>query len=375
MAGRPHRRAFGHVRKRASGRWQASYIGPDLVRHTAPHTFDAKQDADAWLVDEHRRITADTWTLPARRGSPASRPNTVRSYAEDWLAGRDLRPRTLAHYRALLDSRILPGLGDLEVKRLSPPVIRSWYATLDAGTPTMRAHSYSLLRGILAAAVQDGLLPSNPCHLRGAGATKRARQIKPLSLDELAALVQAMPAKYRAAVLLSCWCSLRFGELTELRRRDVDLKAGVIHVRRAVAWVDSKPVVGKSKTAAGARDVAIPPHLIPALKAHLDDHAQWGRDGLLFPSPQGMHLTTSTLYASFWPARRKIGREDVSWHGLRHTGATLAALSGATLAELMSRLGHTTPAAAMIYQHAAAGRDAQIAAALSRLSEASLERG
>ena len=62
------------------------------------------------------------------------------------------------------------------------------------------------------------------------------------------------------------------------------------------------------------------------------------------------------------------GRLDLRWHDLRHTGAVLAAFTGATLAELMGRLGHSTPAAALCYQHTAAGRDQQIAAALSALA-------
>ena len=203
---------------------------------------------------------------------------------------------------------------------------------------------------------------------RGGGTTKRVRKIKPATLDDLIALVDAMPAKYRMMVLLAAWCALRIGELTELRRRDIDLKAGVIHVTRGVVWVDSKPVVGTPKSDAGERDVAIPPHLLPMLKEHLGTHAQWGRDGLLFPSPQGVQLTTSTVYASWWPARRKAGRPDLRFHDLRHTGAVLAAATGATLAELMDRLGHSTPGAAMRYQHASKERDLVIAGLLSKLA-------
>ena len=66
-------------------------------------------------------------------------------------------------------------------------------------------------------------------------------------------------------------------------------------------------------------------------------------------------LAPSTLYKVFYPARHKAGRADLRFHDLRHTGATLAAATGATLAELMSRLGHSTPGAALRYQHAAAG--------------------
>lgn len=368
MAGKRNHRGFGYLRKLPSGRWHASYIGPDLARHNAPKTFDAKQDAEVWLGKEHGLIASEKWTAPARRAARVANPATFRDYAEAWLTDRDLKPRTRGHYRQLLDRQILPALGAATVPELNVTAVRIWYATLPKDRPTLRAHAYSLLRAILNTAVDEEILSINPCRIRSASTAKRARKIEPLSIDELEHLVLAMPAKYRAAVLISAWCALRFGELTELRRRDVDLRSGVIHVRRAVTWVDSRPVVGKPKSDAGTRDVAIPPHLMPALKDHLSEHALPGPDGLLFPSREGAHLTTSTLYASFWPARKRAGRPDVNWHGLRHTGAVLAAATGATLAELMGRLGHSTPAAALRYQHAARGRDAEIALALSRLA-------
>ena len=92
-----------------------------------------------------------------------------------------------------------------------------------------------------------------------------------------------------------------------------------------------------------------------------------GRDGLLFPAAHdpAAHMRPATLYKVFYPAREAAGRPDLRFHDLRHTGAVLAASTGATLAELMARLGHSTPGAAMRYQHAAKGRDAEIAALLS----------
>ncbi len=89
----------------------------------------------------------------------------------------------------------------------------------------------------------------------------------------------------------------------------------------------------------------------------------------MFPASDGKtHLQPSTLYKVWYPAREKAGRPDLRWHDLRHTGAVLAAQTGATLAELMGRLGHTTPGAAMRSQHAAADRDAEIARRLSELA-------
>jgi integrase len=247
--------------------------------------------------------------------------------------------------------------------------VRRWHADTGTAAPTARAHAYALLRTILGTAVGDDLLPANPCRIRAAGTTKRARRIRPASLPELAALVEAMPARYRTMTLLAAWTGLRFGELTELRRADIDAKNGTIRVRRAVAWVDGKPVVGVPKSDASIRDVAIPPHLMPAVKDHLRATIAGGKNGLLFPAADGVgHLSASTLHGVFDAARVKAGRPDLRWHDLRHTSAVLAATSGASLAELMHRMGHSTPSAAMVYQHAAQGRDAVIAQALSDLA-------
>ena len=177
-----------------------------------------------------------------------------------------------------------------------------------------------------------------------------------------------MPVKLRVMTLLAAWCALRFGELVELRRKDIDLKEGVIRVDRGAVRADGQVIIGTPKSDAGIRDVAIPPHLIPMLKDHMSLSITGGKEGLLFPARHGGTLAPSTLYKSFYPARDKAGRPDLRWHDLRHTGAVLAASTGATLAELMGRLGHSTPTAALRYQHAAEGRDMQIAKALSAMA-------
>jgi integrase len=71
----------------------------------------------------------------------------------------------------------------------------------------------------------------------------------------------------------------------------------------------------------------------------------------------------------WYKARAAAGRPDLRWHDLRHSGAVLAAATGATLAELMARLGHSTPTAAMRYQHVAAGRGREVAALMSKLAD------
>ncbi|QYJ05254.1 site-specific integrase [Nocardioides panacisoli] len=359
------RRGFGAIRKLPSKRFQASYTGPDMVRHKAPRTFQAREDAEAWLAARRAEINGDEWSPPTKQ-----KPITFGEHAERWLTNRPLKPRSRYHYRGILDRHILPTFAGVPLKHITADLVDDWHYRMGDGTPTARAHAYGLLRTILGDAVQRRLIEYNPCHIRGAGNTKRVKQIEPASLEELATLTEAMPQRYRLMVLLAAWCGLRFGELSELRRKDLDLANGVVRVRRAVVRVKGEFIVGTPKSDAGTRDVAIPPHLLPVAKEHLASDITGGRDGLLFPAAgdPGKHLAPATLYRVFYKARDAAGRPDLRFHDLRHTGAVLAASTGATLAELMSRLGHSTAGAALRYQHAAQDRDKAIAEALSALA-------
>ena len=357
----------GALRKLPSGRWQARFRGPDDVMRPAPVTFDTKLDAAAWLRAQVDDVQTGTWA-PADK-SAATGSTTLKVYAESWLASRELKPRTRLLYRGLLDALILPDLADARLERITPTTVRHWYATLDPSTPTRRAHAYSLLRSIFTTAVSDDLVPANPCRIRGAGSSRKVHTTKVASLGELEAIVGAMPVRYRPMVLLAAWCGLRFGELAELRRSDVDLEARTIRVERAVTSRDGQVFVGDPKSQAGKRTVSLPPHLVPVLEEHLA-RTDPGGVALLFPAHRGGHLAPTTLHPHWKAAREAAGRPDLRFHDLRHTGATLAAATGATLADLMQRLGHSTSSAALRYQHAAADRDRAIAEALSGFATA-----
>jgi integrase len=319
---------------------------------------------------ERARVIGGVWA--ERDAAPAkSKPElTLAEYAEQFMAHRDLKPRTRLQYRSILDRAILPHLGALPIGAITADDVKAWYyKKLDAATPTWRSQCYGLLRTICGEAVRDGKASAQPCNIRGAGSVKRAANIRPATMDELAKIIDAMPEQYRAMVILAAWCAIRFGELTELRRSDVDIDGGVIRLRRAVVHVEGEFITGDPKTAAGNRDVTIPPHVMAAVSDHMIDHVGQAADALLFPSVNGGHLNQSTFTRWFYPARAGAGRPDLRFHDLRHhTGAVMAAQAGATLADLMGRLGHTTPQAAMRYQHTSAERDRTLAARLSELA-------
>jgi integrase len=376
------KRGFAQVTQQRSGRYAVRYTTPGGQRMSAGKTFARKADAEAWAADRRRQLD---------RGAIATHQKmTFADYAANWLAGRHvagrpIKPRTRAHYQDILDDHLIAAFGDRQLGAITPAEVRDWHAKTLTDRPTMRSHAYSLLRTIMASAVNDELIDANPCRIVGAGRAKRVHKIKPASIEELAVLTAAMPDRLQLMVLLASWCALRFGETIELRRGDIDLGAEVIRIRRAAVRVGGQFEVGTPKSDASIRDVAIPPHLIPIIEDHLAKHVGTKRDSLLFPAgdvakkdsiesgvdiifPANRHLQPSTLSRHWYKARTQAGRPDLRWHDLRHSSLVLAAATGATLAELMARAGHSTPQAAMRYQHAAQGRDREIAALLSKLA-------
>lgn len=383
------KRTFGHITRLPSRRYRARYTGPDTVRYNAPHTFDTRQDAEAWLVDEHRLISAGTWSSPVARDAAIKaaeverRSNVFSVYARGWLAGRhDLRPTTRASYRSALERHLMPTFGEMPLDEIAPATVRSWFQSYGERTPTARAHAYQVLVAIMTQAEQDDLIVRHPCRIRAGGRTTVAREPEVLTLRELLSLADAMPRQHRALTLLCGLGGLRFGEAVALRRRDVDLAAETVSITRGAVRAEGRKEIGPPKTRAGVREISVPTIVADALREHLADMPLSGRDALIFPGRDGAPLAPSALYGrearverrdgraytkaayGFYAARDAIGKPDLHWHDLRRTAATLGAQSGATVREMQHRLGHTTPTMALRYQAATAERDRAIATRL-----------
>ncbi|WP_079112838.1 tyrosine-type recombinase/integrase [Microbacterium foliorum] len=381
---RKRRESFGAIRQRSSGRYQASYVGPDGERHNAPQTFDGITDARGWLAVQQARILDGTWSefdTARAEMSGKGKALTFGTYAEDWVStrtnrhGDHLRPRTVAEYRRLLAGSLRP-FTDSRLTAITPDQVRSWYSALiAAGTKTQAARAYELLKSILSTAVADGRIKVNPCQIRGAASASTGKKTEPPTPSELQAILNTITPRFKAAVVLAAWTGVRYGELTELRRRDVEFvndegsASIVVNVSRGVTHVTGQGfIVGQTKSEAGVRSIVLPPHVNDIVANHLNEFVGRSADSLLFPSADGSgHLAQSAFWKHWNPARTAAGRQDMPWHALRHYGATRAALAGATLKELQSRLGHSTVAAAMRYQHTA-GRDEELARRMSELA-------
>uniref|UniRef100_A0A5Q5CK06 Phage integrase family protein n=1 Tax=Mycobacterium sp. (strain JLS) TaxID=164757 RepID=A0A5Q5CK06_MYCSJ len=370
------RRSFGRMRQLPSGRWQASYLHNGAV-YKALATFPTKSSAGHWLQAEEDLIDLDRrrpgeWTPPAERAARRQAEKlTLRTYAKTWLDNKTkLARRTRDNYRGHLDNHILPVLGDLGLAEITPEHVRTWFAGLGTEHDTRNAQAYAILNGVFNTAVADDLIERNPCRIKGAAQVKHAkRSVVLLDAAQLTELAAAMPDDARLAVLLAGWCALRKGEVFALRRCDIAADGSTVRIERAVTYREGKFEVGPTKTRESRRVVSVPPHVRPAVVDHLARHVGEGDEALVFTEPSTGSFAGEKRFRTAWEAAREaIGQPQLHFHDLRHAGGVMAAQAGATLREVMDRLGHTSPNMAMRYQHTAEGRAAALADKLSALA-------
>ena len=431
MANKDGHRRFGYVRKLRSGRYSASYTGPTGQRHFAPETFARKSDAERWLSLTETQIFNGEWTDPERAKVELG------EYAAKWINERPgLRPRTVELYRWLLTKHVIPHLGAVQLGKLSTSMIRSWRTQLlNSGvSESVTAKAYRLLRAVLmTAVVEDKILTRNPCQVRGAG-TENAPERPTLSVaqvfdlaervgvrpvgnlrkldngeyrvryqatgDVMRRLHQTFPTRLeaeralwnlaedgradvirddrlRALILLAAFASLRWGEVTALRRCDIDTVNHTVRVRAAyVEQANGQMLLGPPKSRAGRRTVAIPAAIVPHLRTHLEKYTKPGDDALVFTGIKGGPLRRSGFNkVTRWKhVVEALGVPNLHFHDLRHTGNTLAADMGVSLRNLMARMGHDNERAALLYQHRSNTADRTIADGLDALVRAQQEQ-
>jgi len=367
------RRDFGSLRKLPAGRWQARYYDASGKRHA--RSFATKTDASRFLAGSRADLDRGNWF------DPTAGEITLGGYSEHWLAhrrvrGRPLAPRTKERYEGVLRAHILGELGDVELRHLTVATVRAWCGRLTAsGTPgpSTVAKTYRLLHAVCATAVGDELIARNPCSIPGASVEVSIE--RPVAtLGQIYDLAAEVPGCSRALILLATFCGLRFGELAGLRRNRLDLLHGTVTVVEDLDELDGgKLQRGEVKSQASRRVVSVPAVIVPDLEEHLGRYSEPGANGLVFVGSKGGRLRRANFRKTWLVAVGRAGLpEGFRFHDLRHTGNTLAAATGASTKELMSRMGHASPRAALVYQHATRDRDAAIAAALSDLVTGSI---
>lgn len=396
MVGQKEKRArtdaWGSIRALPSGRLQARYIGPDGARYTAKTeagvsiTFGTKTDARAWLNKVHKSILDGTWESPSERvarlerEAAASKAQRFATYAETWISqrrnrlGKHLSPKTQYDYRLQVKGGLAP-FADLSLAEITPARVREWHAERAAVAATAAGNESRLLRAILNTAIIDEIITKNPVESAMA-MSKTGIKHRPPTMDELQKMLEAIEPRFRFAIILAAYGGNRLSEWRALRRSDLQ-KVGSryqVHTSRQAYHVPKQGWVVeplKDKDQDASRLVTLPAAATEEVEAHLQRFVERSPTSLLFPPGPNSEFLHNAQWNDAWNKARdaaglRVAKAEGGWdyisreHDLRAFAGTMYAQGGATIAETMEFLGHSTTAAAMAYQKTT-GREAELA--------------
>ena len=321
------------------------------------------------------RVGRDGGEDPTRKDTK----KRVGEYLREWVTGMkgSLKPTTFASYELLSHKYLIPRLGTVPLRRLTTATINTAYGEIqatgrlkDATSPLSARsvrHVHAVLRLALKDAVAAGLISHNPAI--GAKLPRdrgEVREMQVWSAEQLAAFLKST----RGDRLHELWYTaaltgLRRGELLGLRWSDLtwpdeDGESGRLRIRRGFVSVDGKATLSSPKTEAGARDVAIDPGTVLALRRQaarqLDDQDKWGDawqdTGYVFTIENGQPLHPERATKLFREAIKQAKLPRIRLHDLRHTHATLGLEAGIPVKIISQRLGHSSTRITQdVYQH------------------------
>jgi integrase len=330
--------------KDGSVRFYAKYLGADGKYHEEGGYASKKQAEKAATRLEVDASRGD-WT------APASGRMSFSSYLETyyWPTAAHLEVSTRAAYRYYLDKHFIPRFGELSMRRITPPLIQSWVN--DASKDGLSARSvvkyHALLHKILSRAVIDRVIPVNPCtHSALPKVVKQPKRI--VTAAQFEKILGGIPARYRMLVLLAIETGMRWGELIALRPVDINLKTGIVTVRRTMVEVAKKnsPTGQRVFVKDYPKDdeqrlVSIDKATCKLLREHMVAYAVRDTD-LLFTSTAGTPLSRNNFRTKFWAPAVAAAKVDqkVTFHNLRAAHASWLLAGGADIIVVQERLGH-----------------------------------
>jgi integrase len=379
----------GSVKKRAgTDKWRARY--PDPLKggtNQIERLFSSKAEAEAWrrAMDQSRHSGAYIDPGDGNRMFAA----VADEYRTTWA---DLEPRTKAGYDHILKLHLLPTFGGAKVSAITPDAIQRYVNRLsETRAPNTVRRIYGVLRKVMETAVARRYIALNPCDAvrLPKPRIKHGDDMVILTPAEINALADAIDPHYKVALYVAATCGLRAGELWALRRKDVDLLTGTLHVRQALKEVNGADpahltdderglIFGPPKSAASQRKLSIPARPTrPLLSEHLSQPLPGGNtpDSLIFTTPSGLPIRHGLFYRRvFKPAVAKAlpaDKHGLRWHDLRHTCASLSLAVSPNLTLVKQRLGHADIATTVnTYGHMVPSVDEALAEGVAALFDA-----
>lgn len=360
------------------GGYVVRYRGPDRKPRT--QTFRKRLDADRFLRTVEADIIRGTYV------DPMAGRLLFGEWADRWWSSTvDLRPTTRARDDATYRNHVKPTFGDLPLSAIDHLAVTEWIAELNAKelAPATVQKAHQVLSKIMRAAVDSGKLNASPCDRVKLPKIER-QEMRFIGPDEIAALADAIDARYRALVLLGAYGGLRAGEMFGLRRARLDLLRGTVDVAEIAVEVRGHFFYGPPKTRAGRRTIPLPRFVVDELTTQCAGREP---EDLVFPAPQGGTIRASMFRRRIWtPACVATGQgavttvnkrehyEGLRLHDLRHSAVALWIVAGASAKEIATRAGHTSVSVVLDrYGHLLPGTEERVTDALEELGRTAFE--
>lgn len=288
-----------------------------------------------------------------------------KSYADNYInspsgTGKTLAPTTQVKYRSYLDLHLTP-FHNTAISAVTPAQVRDWHTKLHAQHATTSARAYTFLAAVLNRAVDDGLIPSNPCKVKGARQASSG-VVKYFPTDnDIRKIATHINPRFQMLVTFAALTGLRIGELRALRIRNIRTvtingqNLYVVDVKTSISNVGGTIVEGPPKSAYGVRSNQLPAAFSPYLSAYIATIPH-RPENYLFPSDDGAKPFDPGVFTNNWKRAKKRAGITVGHftpHCLRHYAATyyLRNVSN-NIADLKPFLGDYSDQAVWKYLHA-----------------------
>jgi integrase len=318
-------------------RWLAVWSGQDGSERS--RAFDRKIDAERYAAameaDQLRGVYVDP-----RRGAMLARDYGENKFLPSLV---HLRPNSAATYASALRAHWWPLVGDRQMRSLSRSDMKSAVAALASTmAPSSVKTVFGVMRAMMAAAVDDGVIPVSPCS-RVPLPRVQPREVEPLPAAAVLALADALPGRYRVAVVLGAGAGLRLGEAAGLTVPRVNFLQRRIMVVEQAQNGELAPL----KTRASRRAVPADDWALAEITAHLQRYGAGPGQVIMTNSAGG--LVRRSPFGKTWRAAVKAAGlpAGTRYHALRHFYASALIAANLNPKVIQARLGHAAIAETM----------------------------
>jgi integrase len=290
------------------------------------------------------------------QGTLATGPHqTIGQFLEHWLERvhkPTIRESSYVRYRTILNQHLLPGLGSLQLQRLTPEHIEALYKRKQEEGLSARTIRtiHVVLHRALETAIRRRYIARNVCDDVSLPRLSR-HEIQPLTSEQAHTLLAAAQGhRLECLLAVALATGMRRGELLALRWQDVDFEQNSLYVRHTVNLFERRGYIEtEPKTQSSRRSIILPSFVIEALKRHRVRQAEarlkagfaWEDHGLVFCNTYGRYTDPASLRRLFKGLLKQAGLPDMRFHDLRHSAATILLSMGVPAKVIQELLGHS----------------------------------